>query len=192
MCIFTVVLFVCLFFVCFHIGRTASAQHRWDWTLPHCEHIQLVWLLSVPKVSWRELCYPIYSSWSGASPQARDPQHLRDQEHKGGCSATSHYLHNTDSQNYWGGKALLGITKSNPLPKAGSLRGGCLGPCPGGFWWSPRNAVWHISYLCSVITLITKRGGGCLFFSFLFPSHACIHCVQCLYCSGISSGVVID
>lgn len=101
----------------------------------------------------RELCYPIQLycvPWSGASPQARDPQHWRDPKQKGGCSA-SHHLHHTDWQNHWGGKAPLGITKSNPLPKAGSLKGSCLGPCPGGFWWSPRNAVLHIIFHTYVV-----------------------------------------
>lgn len=42
---------VVVFWDLFYIGRTASSQDWWDWILPHPEHIQLAWLLSVPKVS---------------------------------------------------------------------------------------------------------------------------------------------
>lgn len=149
MYIFTVLVLLVLGF--FSIGRAASTQQRWDWALLHPEHTQLVWLWSVPQVPQKDkrtvvphthvLCTLVRSF-----PTSKSCLHLRDWEHKGGCSARSHYLHNTDLQDYWGGRAPLGITKSNPLPKAGPLKGGCLGLCPGGIWWSLRNAVLHIIF----------------------------------------------
>lgn len=43
----------------------------------------------------------------------------------------------TESRNVWGWKGCLEITQSNTPAKAGSLRPGCPGSCPGGFWVSP-------------------------------------------------------
>lgn len=93
---------------------------------------------------------------------------------------------NTDSQNYWGGKAPLRITKPIPCLKQGPSKEAVSR-------WALMiskkcSITYHISYLWSVITLTTNRGLSSLF----FPPHASIHCVQCLYSSGISSGVVID
>lgn len=124
----------------------------------------------------RELCYPTNMHcvpWSGASPQARDPQHLRDQEHKGGCSATSHCLHNTDSQSYWGGKAPLGIAKSNPLPKSRVPQRRLLRAVSKWVLMISKKCsiTCYNSNLCSVITIIIKRGLSLfLLFSFYFTS----------------------
>lgn len=157
----------------FSIGRAASTQQRWDWTLPHPEHTQLVWLWSVPQVPQKDkrtvvphthvLCTLVRSF-----PTSKSCRHLRDWEHKGGCSARSHYLHNTDSQDYWGGRAPLGITKSNPLPKSRAPQRRLLRAMSRWDLMISKKCsiTYYISYLSSVITLITNRRLWFLFFFF--------------------------
>lgn len=177
-------IFVVVLWGLFYIGRTAaSSQQRWDWILPHSEHIQLVWLLLYLRYDKkkRELCYPIHMycvPWSGASPQARDPQHFRDQEQR--VDVVEQVTTRSDWQNYWGGKAPLGITKSNPLPKAGSLKG--LRAISMSRWLlmisKKCSITYYISYLCNtnVIMLIMKRGlVFCWFFFFLLFFPSCLH-----------------
>lgn len=164
----------------FNIGRTAPTQQRWDRTLAHPEHTPLAWLLSVQR---QENCVSPYAC--PVNP-AQELPHKQEIPAFKGLRAQGWMQCNTDSQNYWGGKAPLRITKPIPCLKQGPSKEAVSR-------WALMiskkcSITYHISYLWSVITLTTNRGLSSLF----FPPHASIHCVQCLYSSGISSGVVID